>query len=79
MPKHLPLRPSLYAAKVEALIARAILEGHTFDVHHEAERIAVSCGMSPASARVDFQKAAHAIGTKAPRFVRAKPMSTEFG
>jgi hypothetical protein len=78
MPKHLPLRPQLYATKVEALIARAILEGSTFDLHSEAERIAVSCGMSPATARMDFQKTTHFIGTKARQFARAKARLEEF-
>ncbi|CAM5774735.1 hypothetical protein LMIY3S_04671 [Labrys miyagiensis] len=79
MPKHLPLRPSLYAEKVEALIAQAIFEGRSFDIHDEAERIAVSCGMSPASARMDFQKTAHVIGNKARLFAKARAILPEFG
>ena len=73
MPKHLPLRPQLYAEKVEALIARAVLDGGSLDLHGEAERIALSCGMSPASARMDFQKTAHVIGRKARLVAKAKP------
>ncbi|WP_413990919.1 hypothetical protein ACMDCR_02035 [Labrys okinawensis] len=79
MPKHLPLRPQLYAEKVEALIARAVLEGGSLDVHGEAERIAVSCGMSPASARMDFQKTAHSIGRKVRLIARAKMRIPDFG
>ncbi len=79
MPKHQPLRPQLYARQVEALIARAVLEGTTLDLHGEAERIALSCGMSPATARMDFQKTAHAIGIKMRRLAKAKALSPEFG
>jgi hypothetical protein len=78
MPKHLPLRPQLYAEKVEALIARAVLEGGSLDLHGEAERIAVSCGMSPAMARMDFQKTAHFIGHKARLVARAKVRIPDF-
>jgi hypothetical protein len=79
MPKHMPLRPKLYAELVEALMARAILEGESCDLHDEAERIAMSCGMSPSAAYVDFQKTAQVIVTKARQFSRAKLLLPEIG
>ncbi len=64
MPKHFPLRPQLYAKRVEALIASVLFENGDLDLHREVERIAVSCGISPATARMDFQKTPHFNGMK---------------
>ena len=55
MRKYQPLRPTLYAEEIKALLARLSCDG-AVDFGGEAERIALRCGMSPTTALKDFEK-----------------------